>query len=101
MRKLMSDIIYYYKNNGSINIADFYTFISDKEDISLILNGILSEDYNETISEKELEEYFKVAKEYATKQEIKRLTGLMKKEIDPLEQAKISEKIRKLRLGDN
>lgn len=101
MRKLMSDIIYYYKNNGSINIADFYTFISDKEDISLILNGILSEDYNETISEKELEEYFKVAREYATKQEIKRLTGLMKKEIDPLEQAKISEKIRKLRLGDN
>jgi len=44
--------------------------------------------------------YFKVVREYSTKQEIKRLTGLMKKEVDPLEQAKIVEKIRKLRLGE-
>ena len=35
------------------------------------------------------------------KQEIKRLTNLMKKEVDPIEQAKIVEKIRKLRLGDS
>ena len=45
--------------------------------------------------------YFKVVREFITNQEIKRLTNLMKKEIDPLEQAKIVEKIRKLRLGDN
>ena len=40
-------------------------------------------------------------REYSTKCEIKRLTDLMKKEVDPIEQAKIVEKIRKLRLGDN
>ena len=67
----------------------------------LLINGILAEEYNETTDNKELEEYFKVAREFATKEEIKRLTGLMKKEIDPLEQAKIAEKIRKLKLGDN
>ena len=101
MRKLVSEITYYYQNYGSMNIADFYTHIQDKEDIMIILNNINASNYNETTNEKELEEYFKVAKEYAKKQEIKRLTGLMKKEVDPLEQAKISEKIRKLRLGDN
>ena len=101
MRTTCNEISHYYKKYGSINVADFYTSIQDKEDIMLFVNGILEEDYNETVSEEELEDYFKVAKEYALKEEIKRLTGLMKKEMDPLEQAKISDKIRKLRLGDN
>ena len=48
----------------------------------------------------ELFEYFTVVKDYAKSQEIKRLTSLMKKEVDPIEQAKISEKIRKLRIGE-
>ena len=101
MRKTCSEIIYYYKKYGDINVADFYTSIQDKEDIMLLINSILAEDYNETTDKEELMEYFKVAREFATKEEIKRLTGLMKKEVDPLEQAKIVEKIRKLRLGDN
>jgi hypothetical protein len=45
-------------------------------------------------------EYFKVVRDYGKEQEIKRLTNLMKKEVDPLEQAKIVEKIRKLRIGE-
>ena len=57
--------------------------------------------YVESTSKEELFLYFKVVREFITNQEIKRLTNLMKKEIDPLEQAKIVEKIRKLRLGDN
>ena len=101
MRKTCSEIIYYYKKYGSINVADFYTSIQDKEDIMLLVNSILAEEYNETTNGKELLEYFQVAREFATKEEIKRLTGLMKKEVDPLEQAKIAEKIRKLKLGDN
>ena len=101
MRKTCSEISYYYKKYGEINVADFYTSIQDKEDIMLLINSILAEEYNETTSREELMEYFNVAREFATKEEIKRLTGLMKKEVDPLEQAKIAEKIRKLKLGDN
>ena len=101
MRSTCSEIIYYYKKYGSINEADFYTYIQDKEKIYNFLNSILASNYNETTTEEELSEYFKVIKEYSKNQEIKRLTNLMKKEIDPLEQAKITEKIRKLRLGDN
>ena len=101
MRTTVSEIIYYYKKYGSINVADFYTYIQDKENILIFLNDILGSSYSENTTKDELFEYFKVVKEYIKKQEIKRLTGLMKKEVDPLEQAKISEKIRKLRLGDN
>ena len=101
MRGICNEIIYYYKKFGSINIADFYTYVQDKENLLLVLNNILANDYNETTDKEELVLYFNVVKEYTVKQEIKRLTGLMKNEVDPLEQAKIVERIRKLRLGDS
>ena len=101
MRELSSEITYYYKKYGNINIADFYTYIQDKENILMLLNEILGESYTENTTKDELILYFKVTREYCEKQEIKRLTNLMKKEVDPIEQAKIVEKIRKLRLGDN
>ena len=101
MRAICSEITYYYKTHGFINVADFYTYIQDKEDILIFLNNILAEDYLENTTKDELFLYFKVVREYCEKQEIKRLTNLMKKEVDPIEQAKIAEKIRKLRLGDS
>ena len=99
-RVLSSEIIYYYKKYGIISVADFYTYIQDKENILILLNGILASNYSEKTTKEELFEYFKVVREYGLNQEIKRLTNLMKKEVDPLEQAKIVEKIRKLRIGE-
>ena len=101
MRTTCSEIIYYYKKYGNINVADFYTYIQDKEDILKFLNNILAGNYLENTTVEELVLYFNVTREYIERQEIRRLTNLMKKEVDPLEQAKISEKIRKLRLGDS
>ena len=99
-RVLASEIIYYYKKYGMIEVADFYTYIQDKEDIAIFLNSILASSYNEDTTKEELFLYFNVVKDYGRNQEIKRLTNLMKKEMDPLEQAKIVEKIRKLRMGE-
>ena len=99
-RVLASEIIYYYKKYGNINIADFYTYVQDKEDILVLLNSILAENYNDKTTKEELFLYFRVINDYRRNQEIGRLTVLMKKEVDPLEQAKIGEKIRKLRIGE-
>lgn len=99
-RILSSEIIYYYRKYGNINIADFYTYVQDKDEILILLNSILADNYSDKTTKEELFLYFKVINEYRRSQEIKRLTSMMKKEIDPLEQAKISEKIRKLRLGE-
>ena len=38
-RILSSEIIYYYKLYGNINVADFYTYVQDKEDILILLNS--------------------------------------------------------------
>ncbi len=99
-RKLFSEIIYFYKQNGFINVADFYTYVSDKDDILVLLNSILADNYNETTTMDELKLYFKAIRDYSVRQEIKRLSTLMKKEVDPLEQAKLAERIRKLRIGE-
>lgn len=99
-RILASEITYYYQLYGKINVADFYTYVQDKEDILVLLNSILADNYNEKTTKEELFKYFNVIKDYRRSQEIKRLTKLMKEEVDPLEQAKIGDKIRKLRMGE-
>ena len=99
-RILASEISYFYFQNGNINIPDFYTYVQDKEEIIDLLNDILAGNYLDTVTKEELFQYFKVIKDYSKKQEIKRLTILMKKEIDPIEQAKIADKIMKLRIGE-
>lgn len=99
-RILSSEIIYYYKKNGFINVADFYTYVQDKEEVLVLVNEILAGEYNEKTTKEELFLYFKVIRDYSKSQEIKRLTNMMKKEVDPLEQAKIVERIRKLRIGE-
>lgn len=99
-RLLASEIVYYYAKYGSISIPDFYTYVQDKDEVVNLLNDILASVYSEKTTKEELFEYFNVIREYSKTQEIKRLTSLMKKEVDPLEQAKIANKIRKLRIGD-
>lgn len=99
-RLLASEIVYYYTTYGNINIPDFYTYVQDKEEVVNFLNDILASDYLETTSRDDLFEYFGVIREYSRTQEIKRLTKSLLKEVDPIEQAKIAEKIRKLRIGD-
>ena len=100
-RLLASEIVYYYTKYGNINIPDFYTYVQDKEEIVNFLNEVLAGNYQEDTTKDELLEYFGVIREYSRTQEIKRLTKNLSLEVDPVEQAKIAEKIRKLRIGDN
>ncbi len=99
-RVLASEITYYYSKNGNINIPDFYTYVQDREDVLGLLNDILAGNYLESTTKEELFQYFKVIKDYSKRQEIKRLTELMKKEVDPIEQAMIANKIMELRIGE-
>lgn len=100
-RLLASEIVYYYTTYGRINIPDFYTYVQDKEEVVNFLNDILAGNYLESTTKDDLFEYFGVIREYSRTQEIKRLTNSLSKEVDPIAQAHIAEKIRKLRIGDN
>lgn len=100
LRYLASEISYYYRKYGTINMADFYTYLTDKEELLVVYNFIINLDYEDEISVKAIEDYITVIKEYNVRQEIKRLSDLVKKENDPIEKAKIAERIRLLRIGE-
>ena len=100
LRYLASEICYYYRKYGTINMADFYTYLTDKEELLVVYNFITNLDYEDEISVKAIEDYITVINEYNVRQEIKRLSDLVKKENDPIEKAKIAEKIRLLRIGE-
>lgn len=98
-RVLASEISYYYKKYGIIKVADFYTYLDGQEELVNLLTEVLSLELSEQIELDQLEDFFKVAKEYNVNQEVKRLQKMIKEEIDPLEKAKIAERIRVLRIG--
>ena len=82
-----------------MNIADFYTYLGDKENLTQLLTEVIGQDLGDTVDEKEVDLLFKVVKEYNVNQEVVRLQKKIKEEIDPLEKAKIAERIRGLRMG--
>lgn len=92
-RYLAREISYYYKTYGSINEADFITFISDNDNMVKKIGEILSLELKETYSIEEIEDYIKTIRDYNLEVEKKRLTGLMREETDPLKKATIASKI--------
>lgn len=99
-RLLTSEIIYYYKKNREFHLADFFTYLQDKEELLKLLNDIVSKNYRDQVDKKDLFTYFKVMRDYGLSSQIKRLEERLKKESNPDEQAQIAEQIRKLKLGE-
>ena len=99
-RLLTSEIIYFYKKYGYINVADFYTYIQDKPDLLRLLNDIVSSKYLDSIEKKDLFPYFRVVKEYSIEMQKKRMEEKMKLEDDPMRQAQIAKEIVRLKLGE-
>ena len=99
MRFLASEISYYYHKYGSINIADFYTYLNDKENLLPLYNEVINANFDDSVKDDVVLDYIKVIREGILKTEIKRLEGLIRNTTDPLEKATIAEKIRCLKIG--
>jgi len=99
-RYLLTEIEYYYKKFGNLEIADFYTYLTFKEDILTLYNDIISYNENNSISDVAFFDYMRVISDYNMRQEIKRLNELLKSEKDDLEKSKIADQIAKLRIGE-
>ena len=76
-RYLANEIIYTYKKNGNLVLADFIT----------------------SLNEEVFKDCVKVIKEYNESSEIKRLKRLMNEEVDPIKKAQILEQIRLVKMG--
>ena len=101
LRALESEIVYFYHKYGFINEADFYTYLAPKVELVNLLNEILMMDLPLTVTKDELNDYFKVIREYNYKMIINKLEEKIKNETDPVMQIKYAEEIRKLRIGES
>ena len=99
-RITMNEIFYYYEQYGSVAIADFYTYAMDKKEVKEVLDELMLEEYDTEVTSEMLQDLYRAVKENSRNLEIRRLKKKIEEELDPLEQAKVAEQIRKLRIGD-
>lgn len=97
MRMLYNEIIYYYHKYGTLEIADFITYISLNNDLIEIVKKILLLDIKQGYSKEEIDDYIKVVNGYNKEAKIDRLKLELKQEIDPIKQATILKEIMEIR----
>jgi len=97
VRNTVREISYFYEKFGYINLADFLSYESDS-DIKKYLSEIMDFDMDTNVDNLVILELLKVIEDYNIALEIKRLEKLIMNEVDPIEQAKISNEIMKLKL---
>lgn len=99
-RILAREISYFYKKFGYINIADLISSINNEELIKLI-GQIEMLNLKETYTIEEIDDYINTIWEYNAKFEINSLKEKIKRETNPLEKAKLAQKIVELKVrGD-
>lgn len=101
-RQLENEIVFFYHQNGSFSIADFYTYLASKEELLTVLSRILMrEDLAKEPSKEELFDHFQVMMQYCDRQKAKKIQKKLEEYADPLEQARIAQEIVQLRIGEN
>ena len=98
-RYLANEIIYTYKKNGDLVLADFITSLSEKENLLNLLKEVLKNVDGDLLNREVFEECAEVIRKYNEKEEIKRLKNLMNEESDPIKKAQLLEKIRLVKIG--
>ena len=96
-RFLASEISYYKHKYNTITIADFYTYLNDKNNLKEVLDRTVDLDLDNEISVKDIESYINTLKEYQVNQEIEKLKKKIKEEPDVSKQAKYLQRIAELR----
>lgn len=97
IRVLSNEIIYYYHKYGIFKIADFISYISNNEEILKVFNEIINMNINEMYTLEEINDYIKVINSYPIRKKENELKEMLKKEIDPIKQAKILSEILSLK----
>ncbi len=92
-RLLFNEIIYFYHKYKTFIIADFFTYLSENEELLELCEKITSMDLKETYTQEEIEDYIKGINEEVKETKIKSLEKELKEETDPMVQLKILNEI--------
>lgn len=99
-RRLAGEISYYYSKYHELEISDFYTYLSDKEDLLEVCKEISNLDLVNEINMEDINEYEAVISSYNKGQKIKSLENEMREATNEEEQIRLLEEIRLLRIKE-
>ena len=97
-RFIARDISYFYKQYKFINEADFITFLQNDSEKLSALSYILNLPLKEGFTFEEIEDYIKAIRDYNITYEQQRLKKQMQEITDPIQKAKIAQKIIELKV---
>ncbi len=96
-REIANEIVYFLENNKKITVADFITYVNDKDSIKGKVMEIVNDSANDEVTMEAMDEYILALLKVMTKNEIKRLKELMKKELDVDKKMKLAAQIAELK----
>ncbi len=99
-REIANEIVYYADANHNITVADFITYVSDKDSIRDKVMEIVNESASDDIDIEIMDDYIQAILKVMTKNEIKRLKLLMKNELDVDKKMKLAMQIAELKKED-
>ena len=92
-RLLAREIKMFYSDHGFINEADLINYVECDEEVLKTISKVENANLKENYSIEEIDDYIMTIKNHNIKSETARLKEQMKKELDPLNKAKIAQKI--------
>lgn len=96
-RSIANEIVYYLNQNGEITVADFITYIQDKDEIKSHVMEIVNDSINDEVTMEAMDDYILAVSKVMTKNEINRLKVMMKKELDVDKKMKYAAQIAELK----
>ena len=99
-REIANEIVYYAEVNKDISVADFITYVSDKDSIRDKVMEIVNESASDDVDIEIMGDYIQAILKVMTKNEIKRLKLLMKNELDVDKKMKLAMQIAELKKED-
>ena len=97
IRNLANEMIYYYHKYGILNVADFISYLTTKEEEYKLFKEIVAMSKNDKYNMEEIEDYIKVINSYPIKRKVNELNKKLKEENDPIKQANILSEILSLK----
>ncbi len=99
-RAIANEILYYYQKEKKINIADFITYASSKDEIKEEVMRIVNDcNIEDELTIEAMDEYIDVVNKVLTTREIKKLKEDIKKELDESKKMKMLARMAELKRG--
>ena len=100
-KRLANEIVLFYKEYNSFNLNDFIIYLSDKKDLINLVIEIDDINYSEEELNDDIENYFKVIKQYLYEERINKLKNDLKNETNEIKRKEIAQKIVDIKMKES